>query len=224
MRFKIDLKILLFLIMYYFTNQVKTYLLIIAFAVIHEIGHLIAGIVLGMKPESIQLMPYGLSVSFKLIPKDYNKKIGSGNILEIKKIIVAVAGPLTNLLIILIVLNSRININIFSNLMVVYANFLLIIFNLLPIYPLDGGRVLKGILYLIIGKKDAERYINNISFITLLIITFIGSIGIYYMKNIGIFFIIIFLWILYLNQDNIYRKRKKIYNLIEKTIEFEENK
>lgn len=221
MRFKIDLKIFLFLIFFYFTKQAKTYILIIIFAIIHEFGHLIAGLVLGMKPESINLMPYGLSISFKVIPNDYNKKFGRGNLLEIKKIIVALAGPLTNFFIILIAFKTRLNVNIFSSLKIIYANLLLMTFNLLPIYPLDGGRILKGILYLIIGKKNTEKNINNISFITLLIITFISSLAVYYMKNISIFFIIVFLWILYINQDIIYRKRKKIYNLIEKTIEFE---
>lgn len=219
MRFKIDLKIFLFLILFYFTKQVKTYVLIILFAIIHELGHLIAGLALGMKPESIELMPYGLSISFKLIPKDYNKKIGGGNLLEIKKIIVAAAGPFINLLLILIV--SRINIDLFSNLIIIYANFIIMIFNLLPIYPLDGGRALKGILHIIAGKKEAERYTNSISFLTLLIITFSASIGIYYFKNIAIFFIVIFLWILYIKEDIVYKKRLKILYLIEKTIEIE---
>ena len=222
MSFKIDLKIFLFFILFYFTKQVESYVVIILFAIIHELGHLIAGLALGMKPESIKLMPYGLSLSFKLIPKDYNKKVGEGNLLEIKKVIVAAAGPFTNILIILIV--SHININLFSNIMIIYANFLIMIFNLIPIYPLDGGRILRGIIHMIVGKKEAEKYINIISFITLLIISFFASIGIYYIKNISLFFIIIFLWTLYINQDTIYKKRLKIYNLIEKTIEIEENK
>ena len=44
------------------------------------------------------------------------------------------------------------------------------------------------------------------------------------MKNIAIFFIVIFLWVLYITGDTIYKRRLKIYNLIEKTIEIEENK
>ena len=82
MKFKIDLKIFLFLILFYFTKQVETYVVIMVFAIIHELGHLVAGLALGMVPESIKLMPYGLSISFKLIPKDYNKKIRTGNLLE----------------------------------------------------------------------------------------------------------------------------------------------
>ena len=222
MKFKIDLKIFLFLILFCFTKQIETYALIILFVIIHELGHLIAGLALGMKPESIKIMPYGLSISFKLIPKDYNRKIGAGNLLEIKKIIVSLAGPCTNFLIILI--SSYTKINIFLNLIIIYANLLIMIFNLIPIYPLDGGRILKGILHMLVGKKFSEKYINNISFIALLVVTFIGSIGIYYLQNIAIFFIIIFLWILYINEDVVYKKRVKIYNLIKKTIEIEENK
>lgn len=218
MRFRIDLKIFLFLLLYFLTNQVQTYIVIILFAIIHELGHLIAGLILGMKPEKIELMPYGLSVSFKLIPKDYNKQIYNGNLLSIKKIIVAFAGPITNLIIIVIVSN------LFPNLVIIYANLLLMIFNLLPIYPLDGGRIIKQILHIIFGKKEAEKYMNNISFITLIFITFIGSILIYYMKNISIFIIVIFLWALYIKQDIIYKRKIKIYNLIEKTIEIKENK
>ena len=222
MRFKIDLKIFLFLILFYFTKQVETYVVIMVFAIIHELGHLVAGLALGMVPESIKLMPYGLSISFKLIPKDYNKKIGTGNLLEIKKIIVAIAGPLTNFFIILIIFYLKID--LISNLIIVYANLLIITFNLIPIYPLDGGRILKGTLHMLVGKKFSEKYINNISFIALLVVTFIGSIGIYYLQNIAIFFIILFLWVLYINEDVVYKKRIKIYNLIKKTIEIEENK
>ena len=222
MKFKIDLKIFLFLILFYFTKQVETYVVIMVFAIIHELGHLVAGLALGMVPESIKLMPYGLSISFKLIPKDYNKKIGTGNLLEIKKITVAIAGPLTNFFIILIIFYLKID--LISNLIIVYANLLIITFNLIPIYPLDGGRILKGILHIIVGKKESEKYINNISFISLVILTFIGSIGIYCLKNIAIFYIIIFLWLLYIKEDIIYKKRLKIFNLIKKTIEIEGDK
>ena len=45
------------------------------FAFIHELGHLFAGLLLGMKPEKLEVTPYGISVAFKLFPSDYNKKI-----------------------------------------------------------------------------------------------------------------------------------------------------
>lgn len=213
MQFKIDLKIFLFLILFYFTKQIDSYVLIIIFAIIHELGHLLAGILLGMKPKKLELTPYGVSISFKLEPSDYNRKIANGNKLELKKIFVAIAGPLTNLIILLFA----------KNLNIIYANILLIAFNLIPIYPLDGGRILKGILHIFYGKRKAIRYTNNISQVVLIILTFISSIAIFYIKNISIFIIIIFLWGLYIKQDIIEKRRNKIEDLIQKTIEIEKN-
>ncbi len=75
MKFKIDLKIFLFIILFYFTKQIQIYALIMIFALIHELGHLLAGILSGMKPERMEIKPYGVSISFKLFSKDYNQKI-----------------------------------------------------------------------------------------------------------------------------------------------------
>lgn len=57
MRFRIDLKVFAFVIIFYFTRQIEIYSLIIAFAIIHELGHLLLGIILGFKPEKIELIP-----------------------------------------------------------------------------------------------------------------------------------------------------------------------
>ena len=212
MRFRIDLKIFIFLIIFYFTKQIEIYAMIMLFALIHELGHLLAGILMGMKPEKIELMPFGVSISFKIKVEEYNKKIKKGNMLEIKKILVALAGPLTNFLIIIIA--SNINIDLFKALIVIYTNFLIMIFNLLPIYPLDGGRILKGILHISFGKRKSEKYINNISKITVIIITAITSILILYIQNISFILIDIYLWYLIIKEDLIYKKREDIYKKI----------
>lgn len=222
MCFRIDLKIFLFVVLFYFTKQIEIYSMMMLFALLHEFGHLIAGLVFGMKPEKMEIMPYGVSISFKLTPKDYNKKIRCGNQLELKKIFVALAGPITNIIIILIVL--QMNMNIFGTLIMLYSNLLLILFNLLPIYPLDGGRVIKGILHIFLGKMKSEKYINCISFVTLIIVTFISSIVIYKAENIAIFLIILVLWGIFIREDRMYTRRSKIYNLLEKSIEIRLNK
>ena len=214
MRFRIDLKIFLFLILFYFTKQIETYVIIIVFAIIHELGHLMAGLIMGMKPEKIELMPYGISISFKLKPKDYNKKILKANLLEIKKILVAIAGPFTNLLI--IIFATHLKIELFSNLIIIYANLLLILFNLVPIYPLDGGRILKSILCLIVGRKRANIHMNRMSNLGLFFITFIFSILIYDWKNLSLIFILIYLWYIVLKENKIHKMRFRIYEMIEK--------
>ena len=212
MRFRIDLKIFIFLILFYFTKQIEIYAMIMIFAIIHEIGHLLAGLAVGMKAEKIELMPFGVSISFKINPKEYNRKIKRGNILEVKKIIVAAAGPITNFIIILI--TCKLNLEIVTSLIIIYTNFLIMIFNLLPIHPLDGGRILKGILHIYFGKRKSEKYINNISKITIIIITAISSILILYIQNISIFLIDMYLWYLVIKEDLKYKKREEIYKKI----------
>ena len=75
MRFRIDLKIFILIILFYFTKQIEIYGFIMFFAFIHELGHLVSGILLGMKPEKLEIIPFGLSVSFQIKTKEYNKKI-----------------------------------------------------------------------------------------------------------------------------------------------------
>lgn len=49
MSIKVDLKIFIFLLLFLITNQSDIYLMILAFAIIHEIGHLIARTMPGTK-------------------------------------------------------------------------------------------------------------------------------------------------------------------------------
>ena len=214
MRFRIDVKIFLFLILFYLTKQIEIYTMIMIFALIHELGHLFVGLMMQMKPQKLEIMPFGVSIAFKINPKDYNKKIKNGNMLNMKKIMVAIAGPLTNLIIIVITYNLKID--IIKAMMIIYTNLLIILFNFLPIYPLDGGRILKEFIHIIQGKRKSEDSINNISIITTIIMTAIGSILILYLKNIAIFIIIMYLWYLVLKENSRYLNKKKIYDKIEK--------
>ena len=216
MRFRIDLKIFILIILFLITNQIKIYAMIMIFAIIHEFGHLIAGLIVGMKPAKIEIRPLGVSIEFNIKERDYNIKIKKGNLLEVKKIFVACAGPLTNVLIIgiLSIINIA-NLSYNDKLLMIYSNILLIIFNILPIYPLDGGRILKGIIYLLNGKHLAEDYIYNISFITLIILTIFASIVILFLRNIAIFLAIMFLWGILIREKIIYENRKILYKNID---------
>ena len=194
MKVRIDLKIVIFLAIFYFTNQLKIYLMIMFFCLLHEMGHIIAGLLLKMKLEKIEIMPCGLSSSFKANTLDFNKKIKNGNIIELKKIAIALAGPITSF--ILAIVFTYIDIPNISMQEVVYSNILILIFNLIPLYPLDGGRIIKSLIYIELGKEKSDYIIGKISFITITILTIISSIAVYYFKNIAIFLICISLWVI----------------------------
>lgn len=212
MKFRIDLKIFLFLVIFYFTKQIEIYIIMIIFAIIHELGHLICGLVIGLKPNKIELMPTGLAITFKTNVDDYNKKIYKGTEFNFKKLIVAFAGPFTNLVMVLIF--SFINIEYNLKLMIIYSNWLIFFFNLLPIYPLDGGRIIQEILHIKIGLNKSRDIISDVSIIVMIILTSVGSIGILYYKNIAIFFIIMYLWILVINEYRKFIKRKQLLKTI----------
>lgn len=214
MKFRIDLKIFILILLFLITNQIKIYAMIMLFAIIHELGHLIAGILLGMKPEKIEIKVFGVSISFDVKKEDYNIKIKKGNLLEVKKIFVALAGPLTNVFIMIIFISNIFDISYYDKILIIFSNMTLILFNILPIYPLDGGRILKGIFYILKGKYKAEEYIYHISYITLIILTAISSITLLYFKNIAIFIAIIFLWGLQIKENAIYQNRRKLYEAI----------
>ncbi len=211
MRIKIDLKIFVFIIIFLITRQIKIYGLLMLFAFIHECAHLIAGLFVGLKPEFIKILPYGFAISFKTKCEDYNKKIKKGNLLSVKKIIIAIAGPFINLFlaILIYVLNDRgILIGNFEN--IIYANILLFLFNMIPIYPLDGGRIFKELIYIHKGLKESYYQTNIISKISIIILTALSSFILLFYKNIAIIFVIGYLWILVIKND----KQTKIINYI----------
>ena len=207
---KIDLKIFIFFILFYLTKQIDLYATVMVLCIIHELGHVLMGLILGLKIEKIEIMPLGLSVYFKLNIDDYNKKIKKGNILQLKKIAIAAAGPLTNLIMLLIVLNTNVNFRIVSNESLAYANILIMLFNLIPIYPLDGGRIFKELIHIYEGSIKSKIYIRKVSRGVMILITMIGSIGVMYFKNIAIFFIILYLWIVVIRENRI----ESIYNFV----------
>ena len=215
MQIKVDLKIFLFFLIFLITRKIKIYGILMLFALIHEFGHLICGLILGYKPEKMTILPYGVKISFKANASDYNKKILKGNLNLVKKIILAFAGPLTNIICIFITLliGNKIKFEIYQY--IIYSNMLIALFNLLPIYPLDGGRILKEILHIFYGLRKSYKISQIISEATLYVITAISSILILYYKNIAIFIIVIYLWIIVYKNKKVFLTKEKVYKSIE---------
>ena len=67
---------------------------------------------------------------------------------------------------------------------IIYSNILVAFFNLIPIYPLDGGRILKGFIKLKYkNNMVADLVVNKISNILAIALTAISSILILYLKT-----------------------------------------
>ena len=197
MKIRIDLKILIFLIIFFILKNVKIYIEVMFFAFIHEVVHILVGYLLRFKTTSIEIMPWGYWCYMQPSIKDYNTKIGKSNMIEVKKIIIAMAGPIINLLLAILFEKSD-----FTQL--AYTNLAIFLFNLILIYPLDGGRVIQSILRILLGRKKAEYITNIIINMCIIILTIIGSILILYIKNISILLILIYLWGLVIRENKKY--------------------
>lgn len=211
MKIKLNLNIFLFLILFIITNQIDIYALVMVFALIHELAHLICGVLLGFKPDTLRIMPLGFSIEFETKIEEYNKKVFKSNIMAVKEIIIALAGPMVNLLIVIFGLILNINNNI------IYSNLLLFTFNLIPIYPLDGGRILKNVLKMFCGNRKANKYMNVITNALFVVLTMLASILILIYENIAILAILVVVWGLIARENRKYYTYNKIYKIIDKT-------
>ena len=112
-------------------------------AVLHELAHVAAYRLCGISMESVTLLPFGLCA----VPKD------SLRISPKQEILCAAAGPLVNLLTVSLLLALPLPAESETVRYLLYCNAALCLVNLLPILPLDGGRIL---YYSLAVKWDAS--------------------------------------------------------------------
>ena len=126
-------------------------------------------------------------------------------------------GPLVNLLFILIAMLVEMPQDFRQT--IIYSNLLIFVFNLMPMYPLDGGRMIKSLLKLKYDKTNVEKLVNRMSNIVVIMLTMASSILIIYFENIAILFAIMYLWIIVIKENRNYRTKKRVYDVIRKEVD-----
>ncbi len=135
-------------------------LLLFGCVLLHEFGHALAAQGFGIRTPDITLLPIGGVARLTRMPRK-----------PMQELTVALAGPAVNVMIVLglaSVIGWRSLLdedavatsNVLSKLLAI--NVALILFNMLPAFPMDGGRVLRALLAMPLGHLRATRIAANI--------------------------------------------------------------
>lgn len=204
MKIEINLKIVFAIILFFLFNNLNMYFMFLFFVLIHELMHLIVGLIIGGKAEKIYINPFGVSLEI----------YSYGKSKPLSKILFYLSGPLINF--ILAILFFYLNIDTEFKEKLIYTNLAICFFNLLPILPLDGGKILKEIFTIFFSLEISSSITIYFSKIFLGIMSLIYSILIIKIKNIYILILLIYLWYLFLIEEKKYTILKKTREEIKK--------
>ena len=184
-KFKIHFLVFPFGLYYALTGKLTLFLIYTVVAAVHELGHSFVASREGYKLNRITLMPFGAVVS--------------GNIDGLKPVDemkIALAGPFTNIAIgLLFVATWWIFPETYAYTdIAAEANFSMALVNFLPVFPLDGGRVLSSYLSQKSGREKAYKIckVSGVVIAALLLALFI--ISAFYALNISLLFFSLFVF------------------------------
>lgn len=176
MKFHLSFFWIFFFVLSIYSNVVKIYLIIFLLLFIHEMGHVFIALLFGYKVEKISIYPFGFSANIEHF-----------NHLDPIKSIMILIGGIGFHLIFPFFFKLLYEMNLISYVFYEYlnhVNFSIFIFNLLPIFPLDGGRFLLSISRLFFNYRISKQIVQLISGIVILIFLIYSPIS---MKIILIF-------------------------------------
>lgn len=149
MRIKLNLFFILFLFSSYFAGWLQQSLLLFASVLLHEAGHVLAARSLGIRVYEVELLPYGGVARMEELSKLGGKA----------EAVVSAAGPVVSLLLALVFKSFSGSTDIFA---AAYRyNLIISVFNLIPVLPLDGGKIARNILVFFIGYRQATRILSS---------------------------------------------------------------
>lgn len=158
---------------------------------LHELGHVFAARRYGVKTRDVTLWPFGGIASMEEMPERPGQEL-----------IVALAGPAVNVLIagaLLLWLGAHLNPQNLTQIenpavslaaKVAGANIILVLFNLIPAFPMDGGRVLRAVLAMRMPNARATELAAAIGQGFAVVM---GVLGIFYNPMLIIIALLIFL-------------------------------
>ncbi len=155
------------LILAFVLKSQTTFFICFGVVLVHELFHLFSALIVGVRVKSIIILPFGMTLRLdeRVIrcPK--------------KEILIAAAGPVSNVLMLICAeyalktQGGNLNLLIFT-----VANWSVLLLNLIPVPPLDGGRILRAIAIYRSGLVTASRSMYKVSRIFAVIICFLGIV------------------------------------------------
>ncbi|MCB1482487.1 MAG: site-2 protease family protein [Rhodobiaceae bacterium] len=151
---------------------------IFACVTLHELGHAYAARRYGIATPDITLLPIGGVARLERMPEDPKQEI-----------VIAIAGPLVNVVIaavLILILGARPDLNSVVALQdtgpsfaarVAAVNVILVLFNLIPAFPMDGGRVLRAVLAMRMSRMKATAVAARIGQAIAFAFGFLGLTG-----------------------------------------------
>ncbi|NGP45483.1 stage IV sporulation protein FB [Bacillaceae bacterium SIJ1] len=147
------------------TGYFRQLLIVVTVVLIHEAGHAFAALFFKWRLERIELFPFGGVIHTNAY----------GNAPFYQEVIVAIAGPLQHIWLLFIpfsLLNILPGFTVELYFFWLGCNASLLCFNLLPIHPLDGGRLLYAVLSLFQNYSRAtKRYVILSSFFCIIAVS-----------------------------------------------------
>lgn len=152
-------------------GYVSEFVVIYACMIIHELGHCTMAFLQRKNIQSLRMLPIGLNV---LIEMD-NSSLRQNTLIY-------ASGPMTNGMMGLaaVAIQHILKLNSQELQYFIIINTYLAVFNLLPILPLDGGRILKDMLTGRLGFFLGSRYLSKISLCFSSVLIIAGSIQLFY--------------------------------------------